>query len=40
MIAGVLGAVADLMNSLSRGLGMQTAGTMATAGEPRVRVGL
>ena len=40
MIAGVLGAVADLVNGLSRGLGMQTAGSMASAGEPRVRVGL
>ncbi|PLL11201.1 hypothetical protein C0V75_18145 [Tabrizicola sp. TH137] len=40
MIAGVLGAVADLLNNLTRGLGMQTAGSFATAGEPRLRVGL
>lgn len=40
MIAGVLGAVSDLLNNLTRGLGMQTAGSFATAGEPRLRVGL
>lgn len=40
MIAGVLGAVSDMLGNLSRGLGMQTAESFATQGEQRIRVGV
>lgn len=40
IIAGVMGAVADLLNTIRQGLGMQTAEAFANAGAPRVKVGL
>lgn len=40
IVAGVLGAVSDLLNALKNGLGMQTAEGFANAGASRVRVGV
>lgn len=40
IVAGVLGAVADLLNAIKNGLGMQTAESFANAGAARVRVGV
>ncbi len=40
LVASTLGAVADVLRSLTAGLGMQTAESFAVAGEPRMRVPL
>lgn len=40
MVAGVMGAVADMLRGLSAGMGMQSAGSFATEGASRVRVPL